>query len=120
MDHIDLYQCHVLDPATPADETMSTLDDFVRFAKVRYVGCFEFTVAQLYRARSAAHEIGGTGFGSLQPHYSLRARVIEAEDPAAWEQLGLGVITYGPLTNGLLTGCYRKGDTPAPGTPMHQ
>jgi aryl-alcohol dehydrogenase-like predicted oxidoreductase len=92
----------------------------VRCGKVRYLGCSNFTVAQLYQSQWAAQNIGGTGFISLQPHYSLLARSIEAEILPACEHLGLGAITYGPLASGLLAGRYRKGDTPEPGTRMHQ
>lgn len=120
VDHVDLYQCHVPDPATPIEETMSALDDFVRSGKVRYLGCSNFTVGQLYRSQWAAQNLGSAGFTSLQPHYSLLARTIEAEILPACEHLGLGTITYGPLASGLLTGRYRKGDTPEPGTRMYQ
>lgn len=120
VDHIDLYQCHVPDPVTPAEETMSALDDFVRSGKVRYVGCSNFTVGQIYQAQWAAANLAATGFVSLQSHYSLLVRAIEAEILPACEHLGLGTITYGPLASGLLAGRYRKGDTPEPGTRMHQ
>lgn len=120
VDYVDVYQCHVPDPATPIEETMSALDDFVRSGKVRYLGCSNFTVGQLYQSQWAAHNLGGTAFVSLQPHYSLLARTIEAEILPACEQLGIGVITYGPLASGLLTGRYRKGDAAEPGTRMHQ
>ncbi len=114
VEHIDLYQCHVPDPATPIEETMSALDDFVRSGKVRYVGCSNFTVGQLYAAQWAAQRLGATGFVSLQPHYSLLARTIEAEILPACRQLGLGAITYGPLASGLLSGRYRGATPPGP------
>ncbi len=117
---VDLYQCHVPDPYTPIEETMSALDDFVRSGKVRYVGCSNFTVGQLYQSHWAAHTSGSTGFVCLQAHYSLLARAIEAEILPACEDLGLGTITYGPLANGLLTGRYRKCEPPVPGSRMHQ
>lgn len=120
VEHIDLYRSHVPDPATPIDETMSCLDDFVGSGKVRYLGCSNFTVGQLYESQWAAQRLGGTRFISLQPHYSLLARTIEAEILPACRDLELGVITYAPLASGLLTGRHRKGDTPQQGSRLHQ
>jgi aryl-alcohol dehydrogenase-like predicted oxidoreductase len=91
-DHVDLYQCHVWDEATPTEETMSALDEFVRSGKVRYLGCSNFTVAQIIESQWAAQRLGGSGFVSLQPHYSLLARDIEAEILPACDRLGLGAI----------------------------
>ena len=119
-DHVDLYQCHVWDEATPTEETMSALDEFVRSGKVRYLGCSNFTVAQIIESQWAAQRLGGSGFVSLQPHYSLLARDIEAEILPACDRLGLGAITYGPLASGMLAGRYRYGITPEPGTRMDQ
>jgi aryl-alcohol dehydrogenase-like predicted oxidoreductase len=77
-DYIDLYQCHQWDPATPIEETMAALDAFVKSGKVRYLGCSNFTAAQIVEAQWAAQRAGGTPFISLQPQYSLLARAIEA------------------------------------------
>lgn len=112
-DHIDLYQCHQWDAATPIEETMATLDGFVRSGKVRYIGCSNFTAAQIVEARWAAERAGGTPFVSLQPQYSLVARAIEAEILPACERHGLGTLTYSPLANGVLTGRYARGAAPA-------
>lgn len=119
-DHIDLYQCHVWDPATPLEETMATLDGFVRSGKVRYLGCSNFTAAQIVEAQWAAQRLGATGFVSLQPHYSLLEREIEAEILPTCAQRGIGAITYGPLASGILAGRYRPGVAPEPGSRMHQ
>lgn len=96
VDHIDLYQCHVWDPATPLEETMATLDGFVRSGNVRYLGCSNFTAAQIVDAQWTAQQLGATGFVSSQPHYSLLAREIEAEILPTCAQQGIGAITYGP------------------------
>ncbi|MEV5825519.1 aldo/keto reductase [Spirillospora sp. NPDC052242] len=111
-DHIDLYQCHQWDADTPIEETMATLDGFVRSGKVRYIGCSNFTAAQIVEARWAAERVGGTPFVSLQPQYSLAVRDIEAEILPVCERHGLGTLTYSPLASGVLTGRYARGAAP--------
>ncbi|MFE7599499.1 aldo/keto reductase [Streptomyces sp. NPDC057494] len=110
-DYIDLYQCHQWDPETPIDETMATLDGFVRSGKVRYIGCSNFTAAQIVESQWAA-ERGGTRFISLQSQYSLLARGIEPEILPACERHGLGALTWSPLGGGVLTGRYARDATP--------
>ncbi|QFY11314.1 aldo/keto reductase [Nonomuraea phyllanthi] len=117
-DHIDLYQCHQWDPATPIEETMATLDGFVRQGKVRYLGCSNFTATQIVESQWAAAQAGGTPFVSLQPQYSLVQRVIEAEVLPACERHGLGTVVYGTLGGGVLTGRYRRGEAPDPDSRM--
>ena len=72
-DYIDLYQCHYADPDTPIEETMATLDGFLRAGKVRYLGCSNFTASQIVEAQWAAQRLGVTPLISLQPQYSLIA-----------------------------------------------
>jgi aryl-alcohol dehydrogenase-like predicted oxidoreductase len=117
-DYIDLYQCHQWDPVTPIEETMATLDGFVRAGKVRYLGCSNFTAAQLVESQWAAARVGGTRFVSLQPQYSLIQRVIEADILPACERHGIGIIAYGTLGGGVLTGRYRHGEDPDPDSRM--
>jgi aryl-alcohol dehydrogenase-like predicted oxidoreductase len=112
-DYVDLYQCHAWDPDTPIEETMATLDGFVRAGKVRYIGCSNFDGAQIVEAQWAAERVGGTPFVSLQPRYSLVARDIEREVLPACGRQGLGTLVYSPLGGGLLTGKYRRGVAPA-------
>lgn len=99
---------------------MATLDGFVRSGKVRYIGCSNFTAAHIVEAQWAAHRLGATGFVSLQRHYSLLAREIEAEILPTYAQQGIGAITYGPLASGMLAGRYRPGVAPEPGSRMDQ
>jgi aryl-alcohol dehydrogenase-like predicted oxidoreductase len=113
-DHVDLYQCHFWDSATPIEETMATLDGFVRAGKVRYLGCSNFTAAQIVEAQWAADRVGGTRFVSLQPQYSLIARDIEAEVLPTCERHGLGTLVWSPLGGGVLTGRYRRDAEPDP------
>ncbi|GAA1304840.1 aldo/keto reductase [Planotetraspora silvatica] len=111
-DHIDLYQCHGWDDTTPIEETMATLDGFVRSGKVRYIGCSNFTAAQIVEAQWAADRAGTTPFISLQPQYSLIARSIEAEILPTCERHGLGTLVYSPLGSGVLTGRYGRDNDP--------
>jgi len=117
-DYIDLYQCHNWYGDTPLEETMSTLDGFVRSGKVRYLGCSNYTASQIVESQWAAERVGATPFVSLQPHYSLVAREIEAEILRVCASHGLGTITYGPLAGGVLTGRYRRDVEPESGTRM--
>ncbi|MFJ3791473.1 aldo/keto reductase [Kitasatospora sp. NPDC090091] len=111
-DYIDLYQCHQWDPGTPIDETMATLDDFVRSGKVRYVGCSNFTAAQIVESQWAAERVRGTRFVSLQHQYSLLAQSIEPEIRPTCERHGLGTLIWSPLGDGVLTGRYARDATP--------
>jgi aryl-alcohol dehydrogenase-like predicted oxidoreductase len=115
-DYVDLYQCHSADPDTPIEETMATLDGFVKAGKVRYIGCSNFTGSQIVEAQWAAERIGGTPFVSLQPRYSLLARDIEADVLPTCQRQGLGTLVYSPLGGGVLTGKYNRGEAPAPDT----
>src|SRR4051794_9983 len=115
-DYVDLYQCHAWDADTPIEETMATLDGFVKAGKVRYIGCSNFTGSQIVEAQWAAERIGGTPFVSLQPRYSLLARDIEADVLPTCQRQGLGTLVYSPLGGGVLTGKYNRGEAPAPDT----
>ena len=111
-DYIDLYQVHAPEPSTPIEETMSTLDGFVRAGKVRYIGCSNFSGSQIVEAQWAAERMNGTPFVSLQPRYSLIARDIERDVLGAAERHGLGTMIYSPLAGGVLTGKYKRGEEP--------
>ncbi|MET7771197.1 aldo/keto reductase [Nocardia sp. NPDC005366] len=106
-DYVDIYYCHQWDPDTPIEETMATLDGFVRSGKVRYLGCSNFTAAQIVESQWAAQRVGGTPFTVLQAQYSLVARTIEAEILPTCHRHGLGVTAWSPLGSGVLTGRYR-------------
>lgn len=107
-DHVDLYQVHSWDPTTPVEETMATLDDFVRQGKVRYIGCSNWLASHIVEAQSFADRTGGTPLVSLQPQYSLVVRDIEVDVLQTAMRHGLGVIAWSPLAGGLLTGKHRQ------------
>lgn len=112
-DWIDLYQIHYPDPKTPIEETLRALDDLVKQGKVRYIGCSNFSAAQLDEAQKTATEKKLTSLVSSQDEYSLVVRGIERELLPAIERHGMGELPYFPLASGLLTGKYRTGQ-PAP------
>ncbi|OLF17800.1 aldo/keto reductase [Actinophytocola xanthii] len=115
-DYVDLYQCHKWDPGTPIEETMATLDGFVRAGKVRYLGVSNLTAAQLVEAQWAAERVGGTPAVSLQAQFSLVCRDIEAEILPVCAAHGVGVLAYGVLGGGVLGGRYQRDAAPAPST----
>lgn len=111
-DYIDLYQVHMWDAATPLVETLSALTDLVRQGKVRYIGVSNFTGWQLTKALYVSELHGFEKFVSLQPQYSLVERNIEREVVPACREEGIGVIPWGPLGGGFLSGKYRRGEEP--------
>ncbi|HYA69491.1 MAG TPA: aldo/keto reductase [Acidimicrobiales bacterium] len=116
-DHIDLYQLHVPDDATPIADTLAVLGDLVRAGKVREIGCSNFTAEQLREAEEAA----GTGmphFVSVQNQYSILYREPEQAVLPECDRLGLAFLPYYPLASGLLSGKYRAGSAPPAGTRM--
>jgi aryl-alcohol dehydrogenase-like predicted oxidoreductase len=115
-DHIDLYQVHQWDGATPLEETLSALDDLVHAGKIRYIGCSNYSGWHLMKALATADRLGLPRFVSQQIYYSLQAREAEYElIPAAVDQ-GVGVLVWSPLAGGLLSGKYRRGKQPPEGS----
>ena len=111
-DYIDLYQIHVWDGATPLEETMGTLTDLVRQGKVRYLGLSNFSGWQIAQTVHVAEVKGFERFVSLQPQYSMVERNIDYEVRDAALEAGLGIIPWGPLGSGFLTGKYRRDQKP--------
>jgi len=112
VDHVDLYQCHRYDGATPLEETMLALDRAVRAGKVRWLGFSEWTPAQV----RAALALPFTRFVSSQPQYSLLWRGPEAELFPLCAREGIGQIVWSPLRQGILSGKYRPGAAPPAGS----
>jgi aryl-alcohol dehydrogenase-like predicted oxidoreductase len=115
-DHIDLYQLHEWDGQTPLEETLAALDHLLSTGKVRYVGCSNFAGWQVMKALGIATEQGLPRFVSQQVYLSLQERSAEYEIvPSAIDQ-GLGLLIWSPLAGGLLSGKYRRGQPPPPGS----
>ncbi len=116
-DRIDLYLLHSWDPDSPLDETLRAMDDLVRQGKVLYVGACNFTAAQAVEGLWTADRLGLDAFACLQNEYNLLHRwEIEAELLPLVRRRGLGMMTYSPLAVGLLTGRFRRGQPPPPGS----
>ena len=108
-DYIDLYYFHYPDPGTPIGETLRALDDLVRTGKVRYLGCSNLDAWQLCDALWTSRLNNLESFIAVQPRYNLLDRSIEAELVPCCQAHGVGVIPWGPLAAGFLTGKYRRG-----------
>ncbi|MFI5345643.1 MAG: aldo/keto reductase family protein [Elusimicrobiota bacterium] len=108
-DHVDLYQCHRYDEATPLEETIGALSEVVRAGKARWIGFSEWSPAQI----AAALKMPGVErFVSSQPQYSLLWRNPEAEVFPLCASNGIGQIVWSPLAEGVLTGKYKRGAAP--------
>ncbi len=111
-DYIDVYHMHAFDASTPVEETLSTLDGFVREGKVRYIACSNFSGWHLMKSLSVSERYGWSRYVGHQVYYSLVGRDYEWElMPLAVEQ-GLGALVWSPLGWGRLTGKIRRGQPP--------
>jgi aryl-alcohol dehydrogenase-like predicted oxidoreductase len=115
-DVIDLYQLHAPDPDVPIEDTLEALDGLVRAGKVRAVGASNFPAWLLAWSVALQDREGWSPFVSLQPQYSLVERSIEIELLPFCRAAGLGVIPWGPLGAGFLSGKYQRGEQPPEGS----
>jgi aryl-alcohol dehydrogenase-like predicted oxidoreductase len=106
---IDLYQLHKPDPSTPVAETLDALDALVRAGKVRYVGCSNFSGAQLAEAAQLAASRKRAPFVTAQNEYNVFDRAIEGDLLPVCRANGVRILPYYPIARGLLTGKYRRG-----------
>jgi aryl-alcohol dehydrogenase-like predicted oxidoreductase len=103
-DYIDLYQMHRWDPVTDLDETLSALTDLIRAGKVRSIGSSLFHPEQIVEAQWVAERRNHHRFRSEQPPYNILLRGIEATTLPTAQRYGMGVLTFGPLGSGWLSG----------------
>jgi aryl-alcohol dehydrogenase-like predicted oxidoreductase len=108
-DYIDLYQIHRPDPTTDIDETLSVLTDLVRAGKVRAVGSSTFPAEQIVEAQWVSERRHHVRFRSEQPPYSILARGVEAAVLPTAMRYGMGVLSWGPLSAGWLSGRHTQG-----------
>ena len=116
LESVDLYQVHAYDPLTPLEETLRTLEAFMRAGKIRYYGLSNFTGWQLTKAVHLARALNMAEPVTLQPQYSLLAREIEWEIVPAVLDAGLGLLPWSPLGGGWLSGKYRRDQRPTGAT----
>jgi len=103
-DHIDLYQMHRPDPDTDLEETLAVLTDLERAGKIRAFGSSTFPADLIVEAQWTAERRGLLRFRAEQPRYSILTRIIERDVLPAAQRHGMGVLTYGPLSSGWLSG----------------
>ncbi len=116
LDHIDLYQLHGFDPATPVEETLEALNDLVRQGLVRYIGVSNWAAWQISRALGISKLHGWSTFASLQAYYTLAGRDVEREIVPMLETEGLGLLVWSPLAGGLLSGKFSRHENAAEGS----
>ena len=109
LDHIDLYQIHGFDPATPVQETLEALDTLVRHGHVRYVGLSNWAAWQVAKAIGVAERLNLARPASLQSYYSLVGRDLEREIVPMLTAENVGLMVWSPLAGGFLSGKYVKG-----------
>lgn len=107
-DRIDLYQIHRPDHNTDIDETLGALTDLVRAGKVVAVGSSTFPAEQIVEAQWVSERRGHVRFRTEQPPYSILARRIEGAVLPTTQKYGMGVLTWGPLSAGWLSGRYTQ------------
>lgn len=108
LDHIDLYQIHGFDPATPIEETVRALDILVRHGHVRYVGVSNWAAWQIVKALGIAERLGLARFETVQAYYTIAGRDLEREIVPMLRSEGLGLLVWSPLAGGLLSGKYAR------------
>ncbi|MGF6529005.1 aldo/keto reductase [Variovorax sp. PvP013] len=115
LDHIDLYQVHGFDPATPIEETLRALDQLVRHGHVRYVGVSNWAAWQIAKALGISERLGLARFESLQAYYTVAGRDLERELIPMLRSEGVGLMVWSPLAGGLLSGKYGRDQPGAQG-----
>jgi L-glyceraldehyde 3-phosphate reductase len=109
LDYVDIFYSHRFDPDTPLDETLGALDTAVRQGKALYVGISSYSSDQTRDAVRVCHENHFAPLVIHQPNYSMMNRWIEKGLIDTCDELGLGIIAFCPLYQGLLTDKYLKG-----------
>lgn len=108
VDYVDMFYSHRFDPETPLEETMRTLDLFVRQGKALYVGLSNYNLEQTKKAVAILNDLG-TPCLIHQPSYSMFNRWIEDGLQDFLSQQGIGLITFQPMQRGLITNTYLNG-----------
>ena len=108
LDHIDLYQIHGFDPATPIEETVRALDQLVRHGHVRYVGVSNWAAWQIAKALGISERLGLARFESLQAYYTVAGRDLERELIPMLRSEGVALMVWSPLAGGLLSGKFGR------------
>ncbi len=108
LEHIDLYQIHGFDPATPIEEQLRALDTLVQQGHVRYIGVSNWAAWQIVKALGMSERLGLARFASLQAYYTVAGRDLERELVPMMQSEGLGLLVWSPLAGGLLSGKFSR------------
>lgn len=107
-DYIDLYLLHTFDPVTPLDESLRALDDLVRSGKVRYVGCSNFAAWEVMKTLGICERNRIARVEVVQSQWSIATREVEREVVPLARSEGVGIMAWGSLLGGALTGKYHR------------
>ena len=110
LDHVDLYQLHGFDAATPIEEMLEALDVLVRHGHVRYVGVSNWAAWQVAKALGIAERKNLAPPRSLQSYYTIAGRDLEREIVPMLRSEEVGLMVWSPLAGGLLSGKYDLGE----------
>ncbi len=116
-DHIDVYELGAPDPQTDLDETLDALTGLVAAGKIRSFGTSKMPPSQIAQARALAERRGHGVFRTEEAPYSILNRVLEYDLLPTCARLGVGVLAFGPLAGGWLSGRFRNGQTVATSGP---
>jgi len=108
LDHVDLYQIHGFDPATPIEEALRALDTLVQHGHVRYVGVSNWAAWQIMKAIGISERLGLARVESLQAYYTIAGRDIEREIVPLLQSEKVGLMVWSPLAGGFLSGKYSR------------
>ena len=108
-DYLDMYFCHRYDPDTPPEEALQAISDLVVQGKILYYGVSEWSPVQITEALDIIKDLRLRPISVIQPQYNMMDRYIEDEIIGICEKNGIGIVPFSPLSQGLLTGKYRKG-----------
>jgi len=112
-DYVDIFYCHRADPETPIDETLRAIDDLVAQGKVLYGAISEWPAEAVSRAGEAQERMGLRRLIADQVHYNLLEPEIELDVLPRAKAIGMGIVAFSPLAQGVLTGKYLGGQAPA-------
>ncbi|HEX7644428.1 MAG TPA: aldo/keto reductase [Burkholderiaceae bacterium] len=116
LDHIDLYQMHGFDPATPIEETLRALETLVQNGDVRYIGVSNWGAWQIMKALGISERLGIARFESLQAYYTVAGRDLEREIVPLLKSENVGLMVWSPLAGGFLSGKYGRDIKPTDGS----
>lgn len=106
LDHIDLYQIHGTDAATPIEEMLEAMDTLVRHGHVRYIGVSNWAAWRIEKALGISALRGLHHIVSLQAYYTIAGRDLEREIVPMLHEEKMGLLVWSPLAGGLLSGKY--------------